>query len=360
MPEEKSKILKNDEKPVQKYRAVFQILFVLLCAWIGIEFYFFVGFLENGGNSDFVSRPPGVDGFLPISSFMSFFLFLVTGEIHYAHPAGFFVFLAILVMSFIFGKSFCSWLCPVGFLSETLGNLGEKISRRKVKMPKFLDYPLRSLKYLLLGFLLYSVFILMGSVAVKAFLNSEYNLVADIKMYYFFAKISQFSLIVLLSLTVLSILFRNFWCRYLCPYGAFLGIFSLLSLNRIKRDKETCTDCKLCSKVCPSKIKVHSVKTSVISDECTFCLECVDCCPVKDTLYIKPAGFKKNVNKKFAAAGIAVLFMLVTGIGMLTNNWQNNLSKEDYKILFKNVESYGHPTGTNSIKTFREDSEKNK
>jgi len=65
-------INKNKEKGIQKYRFAIQILFTLLCIWIGVEFYFFIQYLETGGAVEFSSRPPGVDGFLPISSLMSF------------------------------------------------------------------------------------------------------------------------------------------------------------------------------------------------------------------------------------------------------------------------------------------------
>jgi len=157
-------------------------------------------------------------------------------------------------MSFFFGKSFCSWVCPVGFISELIGDFGQKIFKRKLKLPKFLDIPLRSLKYILLGFFIYSIFFLMSQVAVKAFLNSDYNLISDVKMYYFFADISRFSLIVISALFILSIFIRNFWCRFLCPYGALLGIVALLSPLKIKRNKVSCIDCGLCAKACPSSI----------------------------------------------------------------------------------------------------------
>ncbi|MCA2004485.1 MAG: 4Fe-4S binding protein, partial [Ignavibacterium sp.] len=238
--EKKKKIIKNDEKGIQKTRFIVQSLFALLCIWIGIEFYLFTKFLETNGASAFYQRPPGVDGFLPISSFMSFYLFLTTGEIHQAHPAGLFIFLAIVMMSLIFGKSFCSWMCPIGFISELVGDFGEKIFKRRLKLPKFLDYPLRSLKYLMLGFLIYSVIFLMTPIAVKYFLDSPYNIVADVKMYYFFANISRTALIVISVLFILSIFIRNFWCRFLCPYGALLGIFSLLSPNKIQRNPTSC------------------------------------------------------------------------------------------------------------------------
>jgi polyferredoxin len=342
-------MVKNTEKPIQRFRFIVQSAFVLLCIWIGYDFYKFVSWLESGGALEFSTRPPGVDGFLPISSLMSFYLFLKTGQVHPAHPAGVAIFLAIVLMSFFIGKSFCSWFCPVGFISEMLGNVGDKIFGRKIKMPKFLDYPLRSVKYLLLAFLVYTVFFMMNEIALKAFLSSPYNIVADIKMYYFFAKISRFSLIVLGVLFMLSIVFRNFWCRYLCPYGALLGFISLFSPNKIKRNSDTCIDCKLCTKACPSFINVHKVK-SIISDECTSCLSCIDVCPVKDALILKPVKIKKELKKKYAAGIIVMVFLLTTGIAMLTGNWQNSVTKEEYQMHFKNIEKLDHMRGMGSDK----------
>jgi polyferredoxin len=354
-------INRNKEKGIQKYRFVIQTLFVVLCIWIGTEFYFFIQYLETGGAVEFSSRPPGVDGFLPISSLMSFYLFLSTGLIHNAHPAGLFIFFAIVLMSIVFGKSFCSWLCPVGLISELVGDFGEKIFKRRLKLPKILDYPLRSLKYLLLGFLFYSVFFLMTELALKAFLDSPYNLVSDVKMFYFFANISRTALIVLAVLFVLSIFIRNFWCRFLCPYGALLGIFSLLSPNKIKRNSATCIDCELCRKACPSFIKVDKVKT-VLSDECTSCLNCIDVCPVADTLELKTITPLKNrkVTKKTVAVGVVSIFLFVTASGIISGNWQNNIKKEEYLLHFERMESYGHPTGTGAMKELNKKASRNK
>jgi polyferredoxin len=351
----KKKIIRNTEKPVQSYRFIIQSAFALLCLWIGIDFYRFTHYLETNGAAGYFNRPPGVDGFLPISSMMSLYLFLTTGEIHSAHPAGIFIFIAILIMSFVFGKSFCSWLCPVGFIAEMIGDFGEKIFKRKLILPRWIDFPLRSLKYILLGFLFYSVFFLMNISAVRVFLDSPYNQAADLKMYYFFADISRFSLIVIGTLFILSIFIRNFWCRFLCPYGALLGMISFFSPNKIKRNSVSCIDCGLCAKACPAAIKVDKVIT-VYSDECTSCLSCVDVCPVENTLEVKNILFGKKISKSHVAFGVIIIFLLITGIGMITGHWQNNISKEEYLIHYKLMNSYGHPMGTSEVKQFDEDS----
>ncbi len=104
--------------------------------------------MNSGGTSAFYECPRGVEAFLPISFLMSLYYFLISGEIHPVHPAGLVIFIAILTVSFVFGKSFCSWLCPIGFISESLGDLGEKVKKKlfkkRIKIPKFLDYPLSS------------------------------------------------------------------------------------------------------------------------------------------------------------------------------------------------------------------------
>jgi len=337
----KTKIIKNSSKPIQRYRFVSQLLFTLLCLWIGVEFFLFVQYLQADGATAFYRRPPGVDGFLPISSLMSVYYFLLTGSVNQVHPAGFFIFIAIVAVSFVFGKSFCSWLCPVGFLSELIGDFGEKLFGRKVRVPKYLDYPLRSLKYLILLFFSYAIFVGMDALALQLFLDSPYNMVADLKLYYFFADISRFSIIVLSILFVLSIIIRNFWCRYLCPYGALLGIFSLLSPNKIKRNVPSCIDCGLCSKACPSSIKVDKVKI-VLSDECTTCMNCVDACPVADTLSLQPIKTKTAIGKSTVAFGVAGIFLITTAIGVFTGKWQNNINKEKYLLLNKNIDRIGH------------------
>jgi ferredoxin len=278
---------------------------------------------------------------------MSLFYYVKTGILHPLHPAGLFILVAIILFSLLVGKSFCSWLCPVGFLSELLGDMGKKLFGRTLKPPRWLDYPLRSLKYLLLAFFLYSI-MMMTTAGLRAFLDSPYNQVADVKMYYFFADIGHTALIVLGVLFLLSIVIRNFWCRYLCPYGALLGLVSLVSPQKIRRDPVACIDCAKCALACPSRIKVDKVRT-VISDECTGCLNCVDVCPVKDTLWLESVPLKRRVPKRLVPALVVGGFVLITGLAMLTGHWQNNMSVNDYIRQRAAIRMYGHPTSLKDI-----------
>ncbi|WP_258000413.1 4Fe-4S binding protein [Bacillus sp. Marseille-P3661] len=137
--------------------------------------------------------------------------------------------------SLLFRKAFCSWLCPVGTLSEFLGKLGKQISKKNLKVPKPLVYILQSIKYILLVLIIKVIIFDMPTTSTIDFLNSPYNKVADIKMMLFFLNISDLAIKVLLILTLLSLLFQNFWCRFLCPYGALIGLGSLFQITKIKR-----------------------------------------------------------------------------------------------------------------------------
>lgn len=330
----------------QYFRTLVQISFALLVIWIGIEFYLFVKWGESGGKALFVERPPGVEGFLPISALISLKYWINTGILNEIHPSGVFILIAIILISFFFKKGFCSWLCPIGLISESLWNFGKKLFKKNINLPKLIDIPLRSLKYLLLGFFLWAIFFTMDTQTLKAFIYSPYNKMADVKMYYFFAKISSFAFWTIFVLIILSVFVKNFWCRYLCPYGALLGLLSLFSPLKISRNSKTCIDCELCTKVCPNNIKVHN-KNTVVSDECTGCLECVQICPVKNTLEVKTRLINKVVPNWVFGILIIGTFVGVTGLAMLTGNWKNNISKEEYLKRFKELDKplYQHNGG---------------
>src|SRR5450759_3626766 len=261
----------------QALRRAVQLAFFVLNAWIGIEFYLFVRYYETGGRSVWAGRPPGVEGWLPIASMMNLKVLLASGQMPRLHPAGMFLLIAFLAASWIFRKSFCGWLCPVGTVSEYLWRLGRQTFGRNFRLPRKLDVGLRSLKYLLLGLFLYAV----GSMsveAIRAFLEGPYGIVDDVKMLNFFRFMGLTGGIVVALLVVASVFVQNFWCRYLCPYGALMGLAALASPLRIRRDASLCIDCAMCAEACPSQLPVDTL-VQIRSAECLGCMECVSVCP---------------------------------------------------------------------------------
>ncbi len=335
--------LKEDS---QFLRSTIQLSFVLLCLWIGVEFYLFMQWGASDGTARFFNRPPGAEGFLPISALMSLKHWMLTGIVNNVHPSGLFILLAIIGVSVALKKAFCSWLCPVGTLSESLWMLGRKLFKRDFLTPRWLDYPLRSIKYLLLFFFANSIW-QMDVPALENFIHSPYNKIADIKMYLFFANITAFAVGAIVVLMVLSLFIKNFWCRFLCPYGALLGITGWLSPLKITRNKSTCIDCELCTTACPSNVKVHKTGR-VWSDECMSCMLCVQACPVKNTLDVRVSAKSKNAVPTWVfGALVGGVFLAITGLAILTGNWQNGISKEEYQRRFQQIENpiYQHFRG---------------
>ena len=330
---------------IQVCRKIIQYLFLATVVLIGIKFSIFVNQLMSGIPPT-VTRPPGIEAFLPISSLISLKYWLATGIFNQVHPSGLIILLTALATGMLLKRGFCSWICPFGLLTEYLNRLHRFIFRKNVKLPRWLDYPLRSLKYLLLGFFLWAIVIQMDAVALEYFIYSPYNMVADIKMLHFFQNITTFAFWVLVALFVLSILIRNFWCRYLCPYGALLGALSFMSILKIHRNDETCTHCLKCTRTCPVDIKVHKT-SSVISDECHACLKCVAVCPEKNTLYISASKRKAILKPWVYASTICLLFIGGSVAGRATGYWQTGISNNEYLFHARNLDMpfYQHNRG---------------
>jgi len=343
----KKLIRRTDVDRSQVYRRSFQGAFLLLNVVLGAKFYFWVRQFEKGMLNEGLSRPAGVEGWLPIAGLMNLKYWILSGEIPRVHPAAMFLLVAFLSMAFLFRKAFCSWLCPVGAISEYLWRAGKRLFKRNFVLPRWLDLPLRGLKYFLLGFFIWAIST-MSAAGIKDFMQSPYGLIADVKMLNFFRHIGETGLIVLGVLVVASVFVQNFWCRFLCPYGALLGLTAWFSPARIRRNAETCIDCAKCAKACPSALPVDKL-VQIRSVECTGCLECVAVCPAQDTLMM---SFPKMVAEKAKpaaipawamAAAIAVMFLGVAGFAKATGHWNSSIPASVYQRLVPNADQAAHP-----------------
>jgi polyferredoxin len=315
-------------RPLRARQAV-QLGTFAVIGYIGWRFVQWVHGLEAGVVDG--ARSPGVEGFLPIASLISLRHWIETGAINLVHPAGLVILCLILLTALLARKAFCSWLCPVGTASEYLARLSHKLLKRRVKLPGWLDWPLQSVKYLLLLFFVNAIFFMMTREDVARFLELPYNKVSDIKMLYFFTDPAPATLWVLGILTALSFVVPYFWCRYLCPYGALLGLVSLLSPLKVVRTPAACTSCRQCAAVCPSFLAVD-LKTTVNAVECTGCLECVAACPEGDALQLRPVAGRATrwkVRPAVFAALVVVLFYGGIQAARLAGVWRGNTDQRE-------------------------------
>jgi polyferredoxin len=322
-----------DGQKTRLVRTIVQLWFLAFTVFIGYRFYQFVRHFEDP-SLPFVERPSSVDAFLPISGFMSLKLFLFTGIVEPVHPASLVLFLAAIAVSVGLKKGFCGWICPVGTVSEYAWKLGGKVAGRNAAMNEWVDGALQFVKYLLLLLIIFLIGIAMLPTMAALFIMSDYYKVIDVRMLRFFTHPSTVTVVVVGSLVALSFVFKNVWCRYLCPYGALLGILSYLSPLRIRRNEEKCIHCHACSSHCPGQIDVEG-ETKVSSHECFGCMTCVSRCPAEGALELSYKWEKKArpVGAMGYALALLVVFYAVVAVGMATGNWKSKMPVEEYQRL---------------------------
>lgn len=271
------------------------------------------------GSAPPTSRPAAVDGFLPISGLLGLRFLSETGSLHPVHPAAALILLAACLTGLLLKRGFCSWICPIFPLSEALWRLGQRFFGRSFAPPFWLDLPLRSLKYLLLGLFLWQIAWQMPIEEVRQFLDSAYHHNADLRMLQFFLAPSRPFLVFLGIFLVLAVFVQMPWCRYLCPYGALLGLLSLLSVVRVFRNPVHCIRCGACSARCPAWLPVM-ILPRVRSAECYACLRCIHGCPAPGALELRLLGRWRIPAWGFGVA-LLLLFLSTAIAGRLVERW---------------------------------------
>ena len=137
-------------------------------------------------------------------------------------------------------------------------------------------------------------------------------------------------------------LVQNFWCRYLCPYGALLGLVSLLSPVEIRRDAEACIDCAKCARACPAALPVDRL-VQIRSAECTRLHGLRRGLPRPECAAVLPAAapgrvararwFRRALGPLAVACILAYIFFGVILYAHATSHWQTHLSRAVYSDL---------------------------
>jgi polyferredoxin len=195
-----------------------------------------------------------------------------------------------------------------------------------------------SVKYVLLALFAWAILWQMPLAALEGFQRSPYNVAADAKMLLFFLDVSWTAAWVLVGLVLLSLVVKNAWCRWGCPYGALLGLASFASPLRIVRDTETCNDCGACSRACPVDIPVHS-RAQVRSPECTGCLSCVAAGTVPSCLGVSRT--KKVSPWLLPAIGVGTM-LAFWAVAVATGFWTSEVPLEAFRQAYRMAPMLGH------------------
>lgn len=327
--------MKGRRAYIRVTRRIVQTGFLLLTVLICVKLYAFIFQFDPaaGYSGPYLERPTGVDAFLPIGGFMALKYSVVTlGNIEPSHPAAMVFFLAIAISAMFVKKGFCGWICPVGVISEYTSVLGGKLFGGNKIMPRKADLGLMSIKYLLMLAFVFLIIVMPASYMVLFFMQEEYKLM-DGRMLLFFMDASKVTITVLVSLFGLTLLYKSFWCRYLCPYGALLGILSYLSPLKVRREEDKCIHCSACTRNCPMQIDVEQ-EEAVTSAECFGCMSCVSHCPEDGALEMtfKPRKTVHVLKRPLIYA--VVLFAVFYGIvaaGMALGVYKSRLPLEEYR-----------------------------
>ncbi len=204
----------------------------------------------------------------------------------------------LILFGIVLGRFICGFLCPFGLVQDLL----YKIKSKKIKVPKKVDKLLKWLKYIILLTLviIFPMFLTnkfgIGDPFFCKYLCPSGTLFAGIPMIALNDSLRalvgflfNWKMGILVIILILSVFIYRPFCKYLCPLGAFYGLFNKFALYRMDIDYKKCTNCKSCEKACKMNIEVTK---NINSPECIRCGDCKKSCKY-DAIY---SGF--NNSKK--------------------------------------------------------------
>lgn len=208
----------------------------------------------------------------------------------------------LIVMTLVFGRIYCSIICPLGILQDIIGWVGKKVKKNRYTFSKALSW----LRYTMLGVMVvalvagigsivqllapYSAFGRIATTLLQPLYKIGNNVLAAISEHYdnyaFYhtetgvPNITIVLAIACVTLVVLAVLaYRNgrTYCNTICPVGTVLSFLSRFSWMKIQFDADKCKNCSLCTKNCKAAcidFKSHQVDYS----RCVVCGDCIESC----------------------------------------------------------------------------------
>jgi len=254
--------------------------------------------------------------------------------------------LVTIVLTIIFGRFFCGWVCPFGTIHHFVGYLGNrrKKTAQKIQLNKYRKA--HRIKYFILIFFLFmaafpslAVTLQTGLLDPIPLVTRSFNLlllpIIDraanfVSVTDRFYEGAWLLLVIFLTAILLNLVIPRFYCRFICPLGALFAIISRFAIWRIGKKQSECSNCKLCDKSCEGACEPSG---SIRISECVLCFNCRDDC--KDDLLAyqtRPSLAGEITNPDVSRRGFVL--SLASGIfavpsiklsNRLGSNWQHTV-----------------------------------
>ncbi|HEY6951284.1 MAG TPA: 4Fe-4S binding protein, partial [Bacteroidota bacterium] len=229
-------------------------------------------------------------------------------------------FAIILLLTLLFGRMYCSTICPLGTLQDIVSYLSRRFGREKYHKPlpshagihpAFLAITLLPLAAgTMFAVTLLDPFSNFGRLsaslilpliaAANNFLSSLLEVVGNYAVYPVdlkgaLAASILFSLAFLVLLVWMAFRHGRLYCNSICPVGSLLRIVAGFSLYKIAIEAERCKSCQLCQRVCKSGC-IDRQKKIVDFSRCVDCFNCLDACPSGGLQFVPSFGRKKSTT----------------------------------------------------------------
>ena len=193
-----------------------------------------------------------------------------------------------IMLAVIGNKIICGWACPFGALQELIYSMPILRKIKKKKLPFMLTNTIR------VGLFISMFLFLFGIIGGRRGFVIYHNL-NPFNLFNFDFETLSILLVVIITLLVSFIIYRPF-CQLICPFGFISWIVERFSIFRVRIDKEKCTQCGACIKVCPLEAVEGRINGKKMPADCFSCARCLNVCPVDALRYT--SIFKKGTIKK--------------------------------------------------------------
>ncbi len=216
--------------------------------------------------------------------------------------------IALLIFTFLFGRFFCGWICAFGAYTELIHALFAPLRKRLCKNKPLSAPPWAvNLKYGIL-----TAILLMCLLGIEQYLSGKdpwecFALLVGRNP----SLIPPIAGVLFALVTIGSIFYNRFYCRFFCPLGALFALVDRAPLFSIRKPRDVCGKCRLCSMKCPMGIELYAMD-EVQNGECIKCMQCTAHCP-RSNNHLSLCGIRlRHLPITFGAAAALLLFCIST------------------------------------------------